>query len=265
MTLTKRLTILFTVIVFILSLTGSTTLAKPQSLFLLYPNELDSFDPETNIIRVYGDGWASDDVIDKKDNYEIRFQALQAARLNALRKLSEALAKVISIDYENIIPLNARFIDKKELDDYGYEVIMEISVDAPYSKVQNITSSGQSASIKNIKLNPLVNEAIKSFAVLANIYYYEYNNKTAARNFANQGIELVKKNYTKAEVEALVNGTDVIMEILAFTGNSNPIRDLYVIKSDIEDSNPSFMYNITIKDMLIESDIINNIKYRTDW
>ena len=267
MTLTKRLTIFFTILSLVLSFTTTNAFAV-------------EIDKARNVIIATGAGFASNN---EKDSYEIINKARQAARLDALRQLTEKLQELsgkstladsfdpdiikVKIECKN---LKAHFIRGNKLSDdsyYGYEIVMELSIDDPYLSMQNLSNLGQFASVKNSKIDSSVNAAIKSLAVSANIYYYEQNNKVEARNLVNKGIELVKNNYTKDEIEALVNGTNVEIKDVVFEGTSNPIRDLYVIKSDIEDSNPSFYSETnvnTAKDFAIE-DIIKNIKYRTDW
>ena len=263
----KKFFLSLSVLALVLSITTTSTFAA----------EIDN---SSNVIRATGVGFVSEGI---KDTYEAKSKARQAARLDALRQLAETLQELsgkstLADSFDpNIIKvrvegknLKAHFISGKSLNDesyYGYEVVMELSINDPYLSMQNSSQLGQFTSVKNSKIDTSVNAAIKSLAVSANIYYYEQNNKVEARNFVNKGIELVKKNYTKAEVESFVNGTNVEIKDMVFEGTSNPIRDLYVIKSDIEDNNPSFYSetNVNIaKDFAIE-DIIKNIKYRTDW
>ena len=81
---------------------------------------------------------------------------------------------------------------------------------------------------------------IEAYTQLGDIYYNEYNDKAEAKNFINQGISLVKKRYTKSEIEKFVNDTEVQISELELTGRSNSVRELYILKSDIEGKNPIF-------------------------
>ena len=93
----------------------------------------------------------------------------------------------------------------------------------------------------------------------------EMNDKENARKFIDKGIALAKKQYNPDEINNLVNGDDVIMDGMRLSGKSNTIRELYILKSDIENCNPSFDVVMTIKDLLVVEDRVYNICYRTDW
>ena len=111
---------------------------------------------------------------------------------------------------------------------------------------------------KNIlksKSSPIL--MIEAYTQLGDIYYNEYNEITEAKKYINLGIELVKKQYTKTEIEKFVNGSNVTIQDLMVVGKSNTIRELYILKSDIEDCNPIFSNS--------NDHGFYNKKYRTDW
>lgn len=118
-----------------------------------------------------------------------------------------------------------------------------------------------------IKMNPSPNLVIEAYTQLGDIYYNELENETEAKKYIDQGIALVKKKYTKAQIEELVNGTriDVLNGGESMIGKSNSIRELYMLKSFIEDANPIFGIETKIDNMVIVYDKMYSIKYRTDW
>lgn len=71
-------------------------------------------------------------------------------------------------------------------------------------------------------------------------YYNEFDDKISARKYINAGIALVKKTYSKAEIEKFVNGTNFEISDFQPVGKTNTIRELYVLKSDIENLSPTF-------------------------
>lgn len=102
--------------------------------------------------------------------------------------------------------------------------------------------------------------SIEACAQLGDIYYNEIFDTPTAKKFVDRGIALVKKKYSKAQIEKLVNGTNVEVVDLELVGRSNTIRELYILKSDIENVNPQFA-----TESKLTEDRIYNIKYRTDW
>lgn len=114
-----------------------------------------------------------------------------------------------------------------------------------------------------LKTNCPADTAIEAYAQLGDMYYNEFNDKTNAKKFINAGIALVKKTYSQAVIEKFVNGTNVEIKDFNLVGKTNTIRELYILKSDIEDVNPTFNSSTVMKDMEL-TDRISNIKYRTD-
>ncbi|MBR1398162.1 MAG: hypothetical protein IJ563_11620 [Selenomonadaceae bacterium] len=106
---------------------------------------------------------------------------------------------------------------------------------------------------------------IEACCQLGDIYYNEFDDKNTARKYIDYGIQIVKKTYTPAEIEKFVNGTNVYLSDQRLVGRTNSVRELYVLKSDIEDVNPSFDASTTVELMLVVEDKIYNIKYRTNW
>ena len=106
---------------------------------------------------------------------------------------------------------------------------------------------------------------IEACIQLGDIYFNEYNDQAKARQYVNQGIALAKQRYSKHEIEKFVNGSTAEIKNLMLTGKSNSIRELYILKSDIEEVNPEFDSSTTIENMVVTEDRIYNIKYRTDW
>ena len=118
---------------------------------------------------------------------------------------------------------------------------------------------------KVLAANTSVDLSIEACAQLGDIYYNEIFDTPTAKKYVDQGIALVKKKYSKAEIEQLVNGTNVEIKDLELIGRSNTIRELYILKSDIENVNPKFDSVSIVKDLDLIEDRIYNIKYRTNW
>ena len=98
------------------------------------------------------------------------------------------------------------------------------------------------------------------------MYYNEFNDKANAKKFIDAGIALVKKTYSKAEIEKFVNGTNVEIKDFKLVGKTNTIRELYILKSDIENVNPTFKSVVRLEFLeVFEEDRIYDIKYRTNW
>ena len=86
-----------------------------------------------------------------------------------------------------------------------------------------------------------------------------------AREYVDKAIALVKKNYTPIQIEDLVNGTNVQIVDYDLVGRSNTIRELYILKSEIENCNPSFDCLMELSDIELDRLQFYNLKYRTDW
>lgn len=107
--------------------------------------------------------------------------------------------------------------------------------------------------------------SIEACAQLGDIYYNEIFDTPTAKKFVDRGIALVKEKYSPEEIERLVNGTNVEIDAFVLSGRSNTIRELYVLKSDIEDVNPDFDSESEMEDLTLTKDRIYNIKYPTNW
>ena len=77
--------------------------------------------------------------------------------------------------------------------------------------------------------------SIEALSQLGDIYFNEFNDKATARKYIDRAIALTKKSYSRSEIEELVNGTNVELINLRLTGKTNSIRELYILKSDLED------------------------------
>ena len=129
-------------------------------------------------------------------------------------------------------------------------------------KIQNVVDYCKEI----LNANTSVEMSIEACAQLGDIYYNELFDTPTAKKFVDQGIALVKKKYSKSQIEKLVNSTNVEISFSKFIGRSNTIRELYILKSDIENINPEFdsLSELVDMDKLI-TDQIYNIKYQTDW
>ena len=128
-------------------------------------------------------------------------------------------------------------------------------------KIQNVVDYCEQI----LSANSSIDISIEACAQLGDIYYNEIFDTTTAKKYVDRGIALVKKKYSKAQIEKLVNGTNVRIEDLRIVGQSNTIRELYVLKSDIENVNPEFDALTEVENDLLITNRIYNIKYRTDW
>ena len=107
--------------------------------------------------------------------------------------------------------------------------------------------------------------AIEANSQLGDIYFRYFDDIKSARKFVNAGIALVKKNYSKAEIEKFVNGTTFLVRDLVISGKTNSIRELYILKSDIENLNPTLKSESVMQDLELVEDKIFDVKYKTDW
>ena len=128
-------------------------------------------------------------------------------------------------------------------------------------KIQNVVDYCK----QMLAANTSADISIEACAQLGDIYYNEIFDTPTAKSYVDQGIALVKKKYSTAEIEQLVNGTNVEIVELQIVGRSNTIRELYILKSDIENVNPEFDSVSVMEDLALIEDRIYNIKYRTDW
>ena len=129
------------------------------------------------------------------------------------------------------------------------------------NKIQNIIDYCEEI----LRTNSPVDLSIEACEQLGDIYLNDFKDNDTARKYVDKGIALVKARYTPAQIEKLVNNNDMQLVDYEFKGRTNTIRELYVLKSDIENINPSFETATTIKDLVLEEDRIFNIRYRTDW
>lgn len=106
---------------------------------------------------------------------------------------------------------------------------------------------------------------IEACEQLGDIYLNDFKDNDLARKYINQGIELVKKRYSTTQIEKLVNSNEIQLVNFELSGRTNTIRELYVLKSNIENVNPSFETVTRMEDLTLTEDRIFNIRYRTDW
>lgn len=118
---------------------------------------------------------------------------------------------------------------------------------------------------KILSANCPADTAIEACTQLGDIYYNELNDKASAKKFIDKGIALCKKNYSAAMIEKLVNGTNFEISAGEPVGKTNTIRELYVLKSDIEKNIPAFKVISKAEKMTLLEDKFYDIKYRTDW
>ena len=128
-------------------------------------------------------------------------------------------------------------------------------------KIQNVIDYCK----QMLAANTSADVSIEACAQLGDIYYNEIFDTPTAKSYVDQGIALVKKKYSKAEIERLVNGTNVEIVDYELVGRSNTIRELYILKSDIENYNPRFKTLDIMGDLEMLEYKIYDIKYRTDW
>ena len=109
------------------------------------------------------------------------------------------------------------------------------------------------------------NLMIEIYTHLGDIYLNEYNDRDKARVYADKAIAIVKANKSPAEIEREVNGSNSKMLNFMLVGKTNIIRELYIMKSEIEDAAPLKVESeTTIEDTMLTDDTIVG-KYRTDW
>lgn len=128
-------------------------------------------------------------------------------------------------------------------------------------KIQNVVDYCKQI----LNANTSTDLSIEACAQLGDIYYNEIFDTPTAKKYVDMGIAFVKKKYSKAQIEKLVNGTNVEISEGELVGRSNTIRELYILKSDIENYNPSFDSTTYMENMELLEDRIYNIKYRTNW
>lgn len=104
--------------------------------------------------------------------------------------------------------------------------------------------------------------SIEAFIQLGDMHF---DDKATALKYVDRAIELVKEQYAPSEIEELVNGSNVELSNLHLVGRSNSIRELYVLKSDLEGFIPSFESKSVMEDLTLIEDRVYNVKYRTDW
>lgn len=107
--------------------------------------------------------------------------------------------------------------------------------------------------------------SIEALSQLGDIYFNEFNDKATARKYVDRAIALAKKTYSRSEIDEFVNGSNIEWVDFRLTGKTNSIRELYILKSDIEDCIPEFESLIEMYYLIVDDIKIYNIKYRTDW
>lgn len=112
--------------------------------------------------------------------------------------------------------------------------------------------------------NPSPDLTIEACTQIGSIYTYELDERNKARTYVNRAIIQACQKYSQAEIDAYVNGSDVIVENFQLKGKTNTIRELYAMKSFLDNKNPSFVSYAIVKGDNLELDRIYNIKYPTD-
>ena len=128
-------------------------------------------------------------------------------------------------------------------------------------KIQNVIDYCEEI----LAANTTAELSIEACAQLGDIYYNEILDTPTAKRYIDKGIAFVKKKYSKAQIEKIVNGTNVEISELELIGRSNTIRELYILKSDIENVNPKFDSTSYMENLVLIEDRIYNIRYRTNW
>lgn len=116
-----------------------------------------------------------------------------------------------------------------------------------------------------LNTNSSADMKINACVQLGDIYFSERNDRTKALIYVNQAIALAKNRYTANEIERLVNGTNVEVKDAAMTGRSNAIRELFVLKNDLEGYPPQFKAKTVVEDLQCTEYRIYDIRYKTDW
>lgn len=112
--------------------------------------------------------------------------------------------------------------------------------------------------------NPSPDLTIEACTQIGSIYTYDLDDKRKALTYVNRAIIQTRQKYSQAEIDAYVNGSDVIVEDWQLKGKTNTIRELYVMKSFLDNKNPSFTTLTVLKGDRLELDRIYNIKYPTN-
>ena len=164
-----------------------------------------------------------------------------------------------SVDWKNILPTAEKLQEIEPLNAtafratiYAYREQGDLKKSVDYCK-------------RFLNANAPADTEIEAYAQLGDIYLNEFDDKTNAKIFVDKGINLVKKNYSATMIEKFVNGTNFQVSEFIPTGKTNTIRELYILKSDIENILPAFKEKSVVEDMLLVEDKIYDIKYKTDW
>ncbi len=112
--------------------------------------------------------------------------------------------------------------------------------------------------------NPSPDLTIEACTQIGSIYAYELDDRHKALTYVNRAIIQTRQKYSQAEIDAYVNSSDVIVEDFELKGKTNTIRELYVMKSFLDNKNPSFTSYTIVKTDNLELDRIYNIKYPTN-
>ena len=117
--------------------------------------------------------------------------------------------------------------------------------------------------------DPPASLAIEAYVQLADVYYNEHNDKKTALDYVNKGIILAKQLYTAKKIDDLVNGGNAQVSHEKLTGRTNAVRDLYVLKSDLDGIAPGFKTISRVeyrnRNWKVFEDRIYDIRYKTDW
>ena len=99
--------------------------------------------------------------------------------------------------------------------------------------------------------------AIDAYYQLGDMYRHEWYVEFYYQKFTNRALLLVKNKYSKADIEKFVNEADVLQVNGTLVGKTNTVRNLYALKSEIENVNPELIQT--------DKDGVYRLKYRTNW
>ncbi|SHK48931.1 hypothetical protein SAMN05216582_105108 [Selenomonas ruminantium] len=129
-------------------------------------------------------------------------------------------------------------------------------------ELQNAINYGQSL----LQTNPAPELALEICAQLGSIYTYDLPDRSKALPYVNRAIELARQKHSQTEIERLVNDGGLTVEFCAYKGETNTIREIYIMKAVLENTPPAFESHTVIKDVsYVETDNIQNIIYPTNW
>ena len=164
-----------------------------------------------------------------------------------------------AVDWKNILPTAKKLQEIEHLNATAFRATIYA-----YRKQGDLKKSVDYCN-KILNSNCPDDTAIEALTQLGDIYYNEFQDKATAKKFVDKGISLCKKNYSAAMIEKFVNGTNFQISEWQPVGKTNTIRELYILKCNLENVFPTFKRVSTFEDMLITENRIYDINYRTNW